>query len=348
MKSKRKTPYPTPEAQTRTVPMAGNGSTATPSAPSPTSATPATTAASVQAAPKVSRKKRVSSGPSMTQVLSRHPKVSGFDEFDLRGVRDDRELSVLTDYEYAREGIRWCLDELVLEGKKDEANGILKLMASAPVLASLPKGKVDADDLDHLSDMLLTWRNCAPSASLPPPAMGMIKRFRKYMSEKHHFGPVKIFRLRDKTFAKNRLGDRFSRTFIVQVLKHPKRKARANDVVEALRHVLIADGACMDERTGRPKAEALALLYVRVCKGNKEPKAHLYFAQCLRPDETGVTELGKELYAVATSGKMKSPSKSAWSEGLKRAQKRIRRLAKLFLRLVEEGHLIALKTTAQS
>ena len=348
MKSKPKTPSTTPETQTRTVPMAGNGSTATSSAQSPTSTTPATTAASVQAAPKVSQKKRVSSGPSMTQVLSRHPKVSGFDEFDLRGVRDDRELSVLTDYEYAREAIRWCLDELFLEGKKDEANGILKLMASAPVLASLPKGKVDADDLDHLSDMLLTWRNCAPSASLPPPAMGMINRFRKFVAEKHHFGQAKIFRLMDKTFAKNRLGDRFSRTYIVQVLKHPKRKARASDVVEPLRHMMIADGACMDDRTGRPKAEALALLYVRVCKGNKEPKAHLYFAQCLRLDEAGVTEFGRELYAVAIGGKMKSPSKSAWSEGVKRAQTRIRRLAKLFLRLVEEGHLIALKTTAQS
>ena len=52
----------------------------------------------------------------MTQVLSRHPKISGVDEFDLRAIQDNRELRVIADYEYAREAVRWCFNSLILEG----------------------------------------------------------------------------------------------------------------------------------------------------------------------------------------------------------------------------------------
>lgn len=278
-------------------------------------------------------------GKSMTQVLSRHAKVIGVEEYDLRGIQDSRELRILTEYEYAREAVRWCLDSLTLAGEGKKSGDLRLLLGSKPILASLPNGKVDADDLNHLSDMLLIWRNCAASADTPPAAMTMIDRLRKYAAEAHHQGPAKVFRLRDKSFAKNRLGDRFSTTFVVQVLKHPKRKPSAREVADALHKVTVAEGVCVDDEGGRPRSDLLALVYLRFCKGMREPKAHLHFRERLRPGDEGATGFGSEIYAAAL-GK-NGPSKGAWSEGLKRAHKRIVRLAELFMRLVDEGHVIA-------
>jgi hypothetical protein len=207
------------------------------------------------------------------------------------------------------------------------------------MLVSTPKGKVDADDLGHLSDMLVFWHKCAASETTPPPAMTVIKRFREFASKNHHFGPAKVFRLRDKSFAKNRLGDKFSTTFIVQVLKHPKRKPSASEVAEAVYNLAVAEGVCEDDNGGRPKSDLLALIYLRICLGMKEPKAHLYFKEHLRPGDEGATEFGSDIYAAALGAN--GPSKGAWSEGLKRAHERVVRLARLFMRLLNQGHVIA-------
>ena len=274
----------------------------------------------------------------MTQVLSRHPKISGVEEFDLRAIQDNRELRVIADYEYAREAVRWCFNSLILEGQSEKAESIRRLLSAGPMLVSTPKGKVDADDLGHLSDMLVFWHKCAASETTPPPAMTVIKRFREFAATNHHYGPAKVFRLRDKSFAKNRLGDKFSTTFIVQVLKHPKRKPSASEVTETIYNLLVAEGVCEDDNGGRPKSDLLALIYLRICLGMKEPKAHLYFKEHLRPGNEGATNFGSDIYVAALGAN--GPSKGAWSEGLKRANERVVRLAKLFMRLVDKGHVI--------
>ena len=288
---------------------------------------------------KPSRKKRIlGGGKSMTQVLSRHPKIIGVEEFDLRAIQDNRELRVIADYEYAREAVRWCFNSLILEGQSEKAESIRRLLSAGPMLVSTPKGMVDADDLGHLSDMLVFWHKCAASETTPPPAMTVIKRFREFASTNHHYGPAKVFRLRDKRFAKNRLGDKFSTTFIVQVLKHPKRKPSAGEVAEAVYNLVVAEGVCEDDNGGRPKSDLLALIYLRICLGMKEPKAHLYFKEHLRPGDEGATEFGSDIYAAALGAN--GPSKGAWSEGLKRAHERVVRLARLFMRLLDQGHVI--------
>jgi hypothetical protein len=274
----------------------------------------------------------------MTQVLSRHPKISGVDEFDLRAIQDNRELRLISDYEYAREAVRWCFNSLILDGQSEKAEFIQRLLSAGPMLVSTPEGKVDADDLEHLSDMLVFWHKCAASEKTPPPAMTLIKRFRGFAATNHHYGPAKVFRLRDKSFAKNRLGDKFSTTFIVQVLKHPKRKPSASEVAEAVYNLAVAEGVCEDDHGGRPKSDLLALIYLRICLGMKEPKAHLYFKEHLRPGDEGATKFGSDIYVAALGAN--GPSKGAWSEGLKRAHERVVRLAKLFMRLVDKGHVI--------
>lgn len=274
----------------------------------------------------------------MTQVLSRHPKISGVDEFDLRAIQDNRELRLISDYEYAREAVRWCFNSLILDGQSEKAEFIQRLLSAGPMLVSTPEGKVDADDLEHLSDMLVFWHKCAASEKTPPPAMTLIKRFRGFAATNHHYGPAKVFRLRDKSFAKNRLGDKFSTTFIVQVLKHPKRKPSASEVAEAVYNLAVAEGVCEDDHGGRPKSDLLALIYLRICLGMKEPKAHLYFKEHLRPGDEAATKFGSDIYVAALGAN--GPSKGAWSEGLKRAHERVVRLAKLFMRLVDKGHVI--------
>lgn len=330
MKSKRKTPSPTPDP------------TAMPPA-QPLELVPSPAAAPVienDAPPKPSRKKRIlGGGKSITQALSRHPKIVGLEEFDLRAIHDNRELRIITDYEYAREAVRWCFNSLILEGQSEKAEAIRRLLGAGPMLVSTPKGKVDADDLEHLSDMLVFWHGCAASETTPPPAMTVIKRFREFAAKNHHHGPAKVFRLRDKGFAKNRLGDKFSTTFIVQVLRHPKRKPSASEVAEAFYNLTVAEGVCEDDNGGRPKSDLLALIYLRICMGMKEPKAHLYFKEHLHPATEGATEFGSDVYAAALGAN--GPSKGAWSEGLKRAHERVVRLAKLFMRLVDKGHIIA-------
>lgn len=272
-------------------------------------------------------------------MLSRHPKILGVEEFDLRAIQDNRELRIIADYEYAREAVRWCFNSLILEGQSEKAESIRRLLSSGPMLASTPKGKVDADDLEHLADMLVFWHGCAADEKTPPPAMAMIKRFWEFAAKNHHHGPAKVFRLRDKSFAKNRLGDKFSTTFIVQVLRHPKRKPSASEVAEAFYNLLVAEGVCEDDNGGRPKSDLLALIYLRICLGMKEPKAHLYFKEHLHPRDEGATKFGSDIYAAALGSN--GPSKGAWSEGLKRAHERVMQLAKLFMRLVDQGHVIA-------
>lgn len=330
MKSKHKAPSPTPAPTT--IPP-----------DQPPELAPSPAAAPIiehEAPPKPSRRKRIlGGGRSVTRVLSRHPKILGVEEFDLRAIQDNRELRIIADYEYAREAVRWCFNSLILEGQSEKAESIRRLLSSGPMLASTPKGKVDADDLEHLSDMLVFWHGCAADEKTPPPAMAMIKRFREFAAKNHHHGPAKVFRLRDKSFAKNRLGDKFSTTFVVQVLRHPKRKPSASEVAEAFYNLLVAEGVCEDDNGGRPKSDLLALIYLRICLGMKEPKAHLYFKEHLHQRDEGATKFGSEIYAAALGAN--GPSKGAWSEGLKRAHERVMQLAKLFMRLVDQGHVIA-------
>lgn len=244
----------------------------------------------------------------------------------------------MNNYEICREAMRQALLRMPRLNGKEAADTLAKVLREEPHLIVLPTNHGDTHYFSSMSDAVTIWQSCAPGTDFPPPFMGIIAKVRELMARQRPARAVGIELMEGESYIKSEASRRISRTILVHV-PIVGGKPSLPKAMRQCREAFMASGLFDNNGGGRAATDVVALSYYRLSQGNRQAKARLRLTDMLRKDEEGLTGFGRRLYAPAIDNVQRSPSESAWSEGVERVERRVMRLADRLMQLVADGHL---------
>ncbi len=275
----------------------------------------------------------------MAPYLSKLPPITGYDEYDLRGVESEAEMIVGANYDYAREALRQALLRLPWRGQVLGAENLTKVIRDEPNLLSLPIDHGNLYYFEQMSYMVVIWKTYAPDEPFPPPFMSFIEKIRPEIAQYHRQNPVIAFMHTDDTPVRHKGSQATSDTIVTHIPKNLLRQPSLKEAIRAFTQAARASGAFGENGKSRPTNDWLALTYHKYAQGNQEPKPYLRFPDQLRPGTVTLGTAAGKIYAGAFPKPYNAPVETTWSSAVARAEERIMALAEMLMKLVSDYHI---------
>lgn len=113
---------------------------------------------------------------ALAPYLAKLPPITGYDEYDLRGVESEAEMIVGANYDYARESLRQAVLRLPGRGQVLGAKNLAKVIKDEAHLLSCPIDHGNLYYFEQMSYMVVIWKTYAPDEPFPPPFMSFIEK----------------------------------------------------------------------------------------------------------------------------------------------------------------------------
>lgn len=276
---------------------------------------------------------------ALAPYLAKLPPITGYDEYDLRGVESEGEMIVGANYDYAREALRQALLRLPWRGQILGAENLAKVIKDEPHLLSCPIDHGNLYYFEQMSYMVVIWKTYAPDEPFPPPFVSFIEKIRPEIARYHQPNPVIAFMNTDDTPIRHKGSQATSDTIVTHIPKNLLRKPSLKEAIRAFTQAARASGAFGENGKSRPTNDWLALTYHKYAQGNQEPKPYLRFPDQLRPGTVTIGTAASKIYAGAFPKPYNAPVETTWSSAVARAEERIMTLTEVLMKLVGDYHI---------